>query len=76
MRTAHACAHLLGFTQIRLGTRAHLSTNIAFYTALGYFETLRHRHPRGSDEVVHFARAVSAADAVMLQQSVVTDDQA
>ncbi len=76
MRCAHAAAHLLGYTQVRLGTRAHLPANIAFYSALGYFVTLRHRHPRGSDEVVHFARAVSAADAALLQQYRVTDEQA
>jgi predicted N-acetyltransferase YhbS len=54
MQTAHVAAHVCGYREIRLGTRAQLDGNLRFYDALGYKVSGAHKHPRGTDVVIFF----------------------
>lgn len=58
---AEMMAKHLGYTEIRLGTRAKLVSNIRFYQSLEYIIVEELQHPRGVDRIVLMTKFVDGA---------------
>ena len=72
MRQMEEIALRLGLSRIRLGTRASMPSNLAFYEQLGYRAVAREPHPRGPDINVWFEKELEGVDSPeSLQQEVV-----
>ncbi len=61
MKYAEMMAKHLGYTEIRLGTRAKLDSNIRFYESLEYTIVEELQHPRGVDRIVLMTKLVGGA---------------
>lgn len=62
LRHAEAEARRRGLAEIRLLTNERYVANLAMYRRYGYVET--HREPRQGTDLVHFRKALPAADVV------------
>ena len=58
MHAMEAIARATGRPEIALGTRMHLTRNIALYAKLGYKITKTHQHPRGKDIIAWLSKQV------------------